>query len=70
MAKNRQTGNRFMLIIVFFLVDYKNDGPRPGGRSNPSNGRQAAHDRPGRRKPEPRQTQLRDFVPSAPRSPK
>ncbi|XP_019761782.1 la-related protein 4B isoform X3 [Dendroctonus ponderosae] len=50
--------------------DYKNDGPRPGGRSNPSNGRQAAHDRPGRRKPEPRQTQLRDFVPSAPRSPK
>lgn len=45
---------------------HKADGSRSGNRS--SNSRQGGHDRPSRRKPEARQSQLRDFV--SPRSPK
>ncbi|XP_066250714.1 uncharacterized protein Larp4B isoform X2 [Euwallacea similis] len=53
-------------------IGYKGDSSRAGPRSGAPNGRQGAHERPGRRKPEVRQSQLRDFVAAAaaPRSPK
>ncbi|CAG9770962.1 unnamed protein product [Ceutorhynchus assimilis] len=50
---------------------HKGDGPRLGARNVAPNSRQGQHERPTRRKPEARQSQLRDFVAAAaPRSPK